>query len=84
MNFAYMGKVLLSVILLTPGMVVLGLCLFVGLLMLMEKAGLLTALSKKAPRAIDESGQVSNPSAHRVVAEFKQALAQGPRPSKDA
>jgi|GEM_PF-4389347 hypothetical protein len=84
MDFAYMGKVLLSVILLTPGMVVVGLCLFVGLLMLMEKAGLLRSMAKKAPKIIDESGKDTNPSSNKVVAEFKRVLAEGPRATKDA
>ncbi len=83
MDFAYMGKVLLSVILLTPGMVVLGFCLFVGFLILLEKAGLLSAMARKSPPVTDDSETTNNPSAQQVVMDFKRALADGPRPAKD-
>lgn len=47
MDITYMGKLLLSIVIFAPGVLVLAGCLFVGLLMLFEKAGLFR--SKKDP-----------------------------------
>ena len=75
MDFAYFGKLMLSVLVFAPGIIVLAIALVLGVAALLEKAGLfrVAALPSEASESA-EAAAAGNPPAGEVVAGLKQNL----------
>jgi len=76
MDFDYMGRLLLSVAIFAPGLIILTLLAFVGLLVLIEKAGLFGKSAKHAGKALETvPASGANPAPGRVVSDLSEAIA---------
>ena len=70
MDFAYMGRILLSSVIFAPGLILLAGALVVGVLMLVEKWGILETLSDN--KAID--AVVTADASNKLVGELKESI----------
>lgn len=75
MDAAYLGKLFLSILIFAPGVIVLALALFVGLLVLLEKSGVFARMTQSRTAPTVATGGEANPPAGRVVDELKRSLA---------
>lgn len=64
MDWEYIGKLMLSVAVFAPGLIIFAMALVVGLLMLLEKAGLLARIGR-APKATTAAREEKVRSARR-------------------
>lgn len=77
MDWEYVGKLLLSVLIFAPGLILLAMALLIGFLMILEKVGLFGARKRReeaAGTADALSAQAVNPPAGRIVSELKRTL----------
>ena len=74
MDMGYMSELLTSVMIFAPGVVLLSICLFVGVLVLLEKAGVFGAMSEETVEATEVTAQ-ANPPAGQVIAGLETAIA---------
>ena len=74
MDMGYMSELLTSVMIFAPGVVLLSICLFVGVLVLLEKAGVFGAMSEETTEAAEITAQ-ANPPAGQVIAGLETAIA---------
>jgi len=80
MDSAYMGKLLLSMLFFAPGVIILVGALFVGLLMMLEKFGVLSRGSKATD--VQDASAV-NPPKGQIVAELESSLEEATEKEKD-
>ncbi len=76
-NWSYIGKLLLSVLIFAPGLILLTMAVLVGVLMLVEKAGLFGARKKTVETVLEvEAGAAPaiNPQAGEIVSELKRSV----------
>lgn len=75
MDWEYVGKLLLSVLIFAPGLILLTMALLIGFLMLLEKVGLFGA-RQEAKETISEIGVApsANPPAGEIVSELKRSV----------
>ena len=73
MNLEYMGKLFLSVLIFAPGLILLIVGVFIGLLMMLEKWGAIGS-SKKTTTAQAEADAVANPPPGKIVEELRKSL----------
>ena len=77
MDMGYMSELLTSVMIFAPGVVLLSICLFVGVLVLLEKAGVFGAMAEETPELETTSAAAqANPPAGDVIAGLETAIAQ--------
>lgn len=76
MDYGYWSEVVLSTLLFAPGLVLLGIFAFIGLLTLLEKSGVLRAMTFSEPVEIPYEGMTrgSNPSPGSVVQGLNEAI----------
>jgi len=86
MDWTYMGKLMLSVAIFAPGLIILSVLLFVGILMAFEKMGIFAVLTKSgkihggAPVVKGDAGTPPGP----IVAALKESLdAEGAEQEED-
>lgn len=71
MDYGYMGELLLSVVIFAPGVALLAMCAFIGVLVMLEKSGVLGLVSGAEERQFNmqELAELAaNPPEGRVVA----------------
>lgn len=76
-NWEYIGKLLLSVLIFAPGLILLTMAVLVGVLMLVEKAGLFGARKSAveiAPELEIGAASAINPPAGDIVSELKRSV----------
>lgn len=74
MDYAYMGKILLSSIFFAPGLILLAGALVVGVLMLVEKWGVLEVLGAKGAAKTTEATANAVEAPNKIVGELKLSL----------
>ena len=77
MEWDYIGKLLLSVLIFAPGLILLTMALLIGFLMLLEKVGVFGARRQPAGApAVVEAGAAhpANPPAGQIVSELKRSV----------
>ena len=78
MDWSYMGEVALSAFIFAPGLILLAVLLFVGVLMILEKAGIFELFVKGEGTAAvaTASGEAgANPAPEAIVGALKEAIA---------
>jgi hypothetical protein len=77
MDTEYLAKLLLSGLIFAPGLFLLAIAMVVGLLMMLEKTGMLASMARKkgAARSADQLiGTEVNPPAGDIVADLQETL----------
>ncbi len=76
MDMGYMSELLMSVLIFAPGVVLLSICVFVGVLVLLEKAGIFGAMtSNDVIVEAEVTATTANPPAGQVIAGLETAIA---------
>lgn len=77
MDYDYMGQLVLSVLIFAPGVVLLAMCAFIGVLVMLEKSGLFGLVAKEEEELFDmqqAAELAANPPEGDVVAGLDQAI----------
>ena len=80
MDGGYFSEILLSTLIFAPGLILLGVFTFIGLLTLLEKSGVLRAMTVSEPLQIPYEGTTegANPAPGAVVKGLNDAISASP------
>lgn len=77
MGWEYIGKLLLSILIFAPGLILLTMAVLIGFLMALEKLGVFRArkrIGETITEAEAQAAQATNPAPGRIVAELKESV----------
>ncbi len=87
MDLDYFGKLFLSLLVFAPGLIVVAICAFLGLLVLLEKGGVFSFLSSASARETQGHAaalEKQAPAPDHVVNGLKDALAEDAKEEHEA
>jgi len=75
MDSSFMGEMVVSMLIFAPGLILLTVLAVVGVLMILEKTGVFSAIVEKKQAAVAMAGEgASNPAPSKVVSGLKGAI----------